>query len=104
MLDSAREAIMFCDGRARKDLDGDRVLALAPVKAIEIVGEAAATVSLSVRDQYAAIPWQDIIGMRHRLVHGYFAIDMDRVWDTVTDDLPPLVAALESFLDEAADD
>lgn len=95
---------MFCDGRARQDLDGNRVLALALVKAIEIVGEAAATVSPSVRDQCAAIPWQDIIGMRHRLVHGYFAIDMDRVWDTVTDDLPPLVVALESVMDEAADD
>ena len=104
MLDAAREAIAFAEGRTRPDLDGDRILALALVKAIEIVGEAATTVNPRARDRYSTIPWEDIVGMRHRLVHAYFAIDMDRVWDTVIDDLPPLIEALESILGENGDD
>lgn len=104
MLDAAREAIAFTEGRTRPDLDGDRILALALVKAIEIVGEAAATVGPRARDRHSNIPWEDIVGMRHRLVHAYFAIDMDRVWDTVIDDLPPLIEALESILGETGDD
>ena len=104
MLDAAREAVAFAEDRTRSGLDGDRILALALVKAIEIVGEAAATVSPQARDRYSIIPWEDIVGMRHRLVHAYFAIDMDRVWDTVIDDLPPLIEALESILGENGND
>lgn len=72
MLDAAREAVAFAAGRKRADLDHDRMLVLALVKDIEIIGEAAYQISQQTREQFPNIPWEDIIGMRHRLVHAYF--------------------------------
>jgi uncharacterized protein with HEPN domain len=98
MLDSAREALSFTNGLNRADLDANRMLALSLVKCIEIVGEAAARVSQETRQQVPQIPWQDIVGMRNRLIHAYFDIDLDRVWDTVVADLPALIVLLEIAL------
>ena len=73
------------------------MLLLALVKCIEIIGEAASRVTRETRDALSGIPWQDIVGMRNRLIHAYFDVDHDRVWDTIQQDLPPLVAALKDF-------
>jgi uncharacterized protein with HEPN domain len=98
MLDAANEIMSFARGRTRADLNIDRQLVLALVKDIEIIGEAAYQVSSSTRSSLPEIPWQDIIGMRHRLVHAYFDINLDVLWRTVTDDLPPLIAALRRVI------
>jgi uncharacterized protein with HEPN domain len=98
MLEAAREAVSFAQNRFRSDLDSDRMLVLSLVKSIEIVGEAAARVTKECRHRYPEIPWPNIIAMRNRLIHAYFDIDLDRVWDTVFDDLPPLIASLEQIL------
>ena len=98
MLDAAQEAIEFAQGRTRIDLDGDRKLILALVKDIEIIGETAYRISPTTRDQLPGMPWDDIIDMRHRLVHGYFDVNLDILWRTVQDDLPPLIAELERAL------
>ncbi len=95
MLDAAREAIGFAEGKSRQDLDSDRMLTLAIVKSIEIIGEAAAKVTPETRNAAPDIPWPGIIGMRNRLIHAYFDVDLNRVWDTITDDLPPIITALE---------
>jgi len=95
MLDAAREARGFAASRSRSDLDRDRQLLLALVKDVEIIGEAASRVSAETRMEWPDIPRLDIVAMRHRLTHGYFDIDPDIVWSTVTDDLPPLIAQLE---------
>ncbi|HUU94485.1 MAG TPA: HepT-like ribonuclease domain-containing protein [Phycisphaerae bacterium] len=100
MRDAAREAITFVEGRQRADLDRDRVLALALVRCIEIIGEAAAQVTGETRVSCPQIPWPSIVGMRNRLIHAYFDVDLDRVWDTLTTDLPPLIGALETLLSE----
>jgi uncharacterized protein with HEPN domain len=98
MLESAREAISFIKGRRRTDLDKDRMLVLSLIKSIEIMGEAASKVTKESRDSHPEIPWLNIIGMRNRLIHVYFDIDLDRVWDTITDDLPPVIAVLERIV------
>jgi uncharacterized protein with HEPN domain len=95
MIDAAKEALSFAKNKARKDIYADRMLALSIVKSIEIIGEAASTVSKEFQKEPQEIPWANIIAMRNRLIHVYFDIDLDRVWDTITDDLPPLIAALE---------
>jgi uncharacterized protein with HEPN domain len=79
------------------------MLVLSVVKSIEIMGEAAARVTKECQNEFPQIPWGNIIAMRNRLIHAYFDIDLDRVWDTVTDDLPPLVEELEKIL-RLADD
>jgi len=65
MRDAAREAVGFTASRARADLDSDRMFNLALVRLIEIIGEAAARVSLETQAKYPGIPWPDVIGMRH---------------------------------------
>ncbi len=104
MLDAACDAVKFTQGRSRRDLEADRMFALALVKCIEIVGEAAAGVSGDIQRKNRSIPWADIVEMRHRLVHGYFAVDMDRVWDTVTVDLPSMILDLEKIVASVEED
>ena len=98
MLDAAREATTFAEGQSRKNLDANRMLLLSLVKAIEIVGEAAIKGTSETQNKYPDIPWADVIGMRHRLIHAYFDINLDIVWQTVIHDLPPLVKKLERIL------
>ncbi len=103
MRDAAREAVAFIQGKNRVDLNDDRMLAFALVKAIEIVGEAANQVSATTRDELPEIPWADIVGMRHRLIHAYFDINLDILWQTIQRDLPPLITALDDALAEEHD-
>lgn len=98
MLLAAEEAQGFATNRLRDDLDTDRMLVLALLKSIEIIGEAASRISYQFCDAHPEIPWQGIIAMRNRLVHGYFDIDLDRVWDTVVDDLPRLNQSLRTLI------
>jgi uncharacterized protein with HEPN domain len=98
MRDAAHEALAFAEGRQRSDLNTNRQLALAILKCIEIVGEASAAIGAETTSRYPEIPWRQIRGMRNRLVHGYYEIDLDVVWDTVAHDLGPLVAALERIV------
>lgn len=95
MLDAAREAVSFVEGRERADLNDNRQLVLALVKDIEIVGEAAKQVSDRTRAELPQIPWRQISGMRNRLIHAYFDINLDVVWSTVRQDLPGLIVQLE---------
>ena len=99
MLDAAHEALSFVEGRVREDLDTDRKLSLSLVKEIEIIGEAASRITEQCRVAYPAIPWFDIVAMRNRLIHGYYDINLDMVWETITKELPPLVTVLEEILD-----
>jgi len=96
MVDHAREALSMVRGRSRSDLDDNRMLELALVRLVEIVGEAAARVSESTRRTYTSVPWPEIVGMRNRVVHGYDTVDLDVLWDTITVDLPALIVGLES--------
>lgn len=95
MLDAAREAVSFASGRTRADLDEDRQLVLAVVKDVEIIGEAANAVTESARLELPDLPWQEIVAMRNRLVHAYFDINLDILWQTVQQDLPMLIERLE---------
>jgi uncharacterized protein with HEPN domain len=99
MSEAANEALDFARNRTRDDLEDDRLLVLGLVKAIEIIGEAAYQTSEDTRSSLPQLPWMEIIGIRHRLVHAYFDINLDILWHTVQDDLPPLAAALSAFLE-----
>lgn len=97
MLDAAKEARLFVSNETRNSLDNKRQLVLSLVRLVEVIGEAASQVTPVFQQQHPEIPWAQIIAMRNRLIHAYFDVDLDRVWDTVADDLPPLIAALEQI-------
>lgn len=103
IIDAATEALGFIRHRRREDLDHDRQLVWALVKAVEIIGEAAAQLSDEARTQIPGIPWRNIIGMRNRLVHAYFDVNLDILWKTITDGLPPIIAELKRVIPEDND-
>lgn len=98
MRDAAREALAFIAGRSSEDLSRDRMLVLALIKEIEIIGEAASRISDESRKALPRIPWPIIIAMRNRLIHAYADVDLSIVWDTLTGALPELLRELEIAL------
>lgn len=99
MYDAAREAIKFAEGRKKEDLYSDRMLLLSLVKSIEIIGEGASRISEQGRREVPEIPWKDIITMRNRLIHAYFDIDHNVVWDTIENDIPAIIPILGKILE-----
>ena len=98
MLESARLAIELAQGRTRDDVDQDAMLALALARAVEIIGEAAKHVPRSLGDRYPAVPWHAIAGTRDQLIHGYFSVDNDVLWQIVSVELLELVPQLEAII------
>jgi uncharacterized protein with HEPN domain len=100
MRDYASKALAMVEGQMRDDLDGDEKLRLALTHLVELVGEAASQVPAEVQERYPEIPWPKVIGMRHRLVHGYDFVDYDILWNTITESLPGLINTLNRILGE----
>ena len=98
MLDMSQKALDFVSGLNRTDYDQDEPLRLALTHIIQILGEAARQVSSEFRERHPQIPWHEIIGMRHRIVHDYLNADEDIVWEVVRQDLPALVESLRKIV------
>jgi uncharacterized protein with HEPN domain len=98
MLDYARRAVTALDGRSREVLDTDAVLVGALERFVEVIGEAASRLSENTSKTAPEVPWHEIIAMRNRLVHGYFAVDLNILWTVVNDDLPELIDALDRLI------
>ena len=99
MLNFASRAREAATGRSRTDLEDDPVLTAALERFVELTGEAASRLSRETRDSIPHIQWREIIALRNRLVHGYFTVDLDILWNIIQDDLPNLIAALERSTD-----
>lgn len=104
MLDHSKEAANLIAGKDKTELQHNRVLELALIRLIEIVGEASAKVSSETQAKYPSIPWPHVIGMRNRLIHGYDSVDLDVLWDTIEVDLPPLIAEIEKIMSKAGEE
>jgi uncharacterized protein with HEPN domain len=100
MIEAAEQALAFARGRRREDLDADAMLRLALTRAVEIVGEAAAQVTEQGRVEIPDIPWPQVVGMRNRLVHAYFDVNLNILWDTVHLALPALIEKLKPAMQE----
>jgi uncharacterized protein with HEPN domain len=98
MIGAAREAMAFAEGRGRTDLESDAMFRRAVVNCLQEIGEAGGQVSAATQVGMPNVPWIQINRMRHRLVHGYFAINLDLVWDVLASDLAPLIPQLEAFV------
>jgi len=96
MLDYAQKAIVISRDRKRNDLDEDLTFNLALTHLVEIIGEAANRVPEEFQENHTEIPWGQIIGMRNRLIHGYDEVDLNFLWSVVQDDLPGLIAQIDT--------
>lgn len=98
IADALGTAMTFIRGHERAELETNQMLVYALVRALEIVGEAASKISAAGRAEFSDLPWTDMISMRNRLVHAYFDVDIDTLWDTVADDVPPLAERVKEIL------
>lgn len=80
---------------------GDETLRRAFVRSLEIIGEAAKKVPPDFRSEHPTLDWRAMSGMRDRLIHGYFGVDYELVWDVVRNRIPQLRADIASILGEA---
>lgn len=97
MVEAAETVRNFIAGRERGDLDSDRMLLFALVRAVEIIGEAATKVSSEARSTAPSVPWNRIVAMRHRLIHAYFDIDRDILWKTAAEEIPEILPVLQAL-------
>ena len=98
MLLAARDAEEFASELTFETFEDDKLRQHAIIKAIEIIGEAANSVSAEARDVHPEIPWREIVGMRNRLVHAYFEVDVELLWATVQRDIPKLISLIEPLV------
>ena len=98
IIDSTREALAYVEDTDHSAFEKNRLLQHGLVPCIEVIGEASARLSKSLHDANPQIPWAAMIGMRNRIVHAYFDIDIDLVWKTATEDLPVLLAQVETIV------
>lgn len=101
MLEAAQTSLQFIKGKKRKEIENDRMLCFAVIRALEIVGEAASQITKLFQSKHPEIQWRAIVGMRNRLIHAYFNIDYDIVWQAVKHEIPKLIKAIEAVLDDA---
>lgn len=98
MLEAARTCLQFGAGKIRSDLEMDQMLSFAVIRALEIFGEAASRVSSQFQKKHSQIPWRAIVGMRNRLIHAYFDVDYDVVWEAIINEIPGIIPELEKLV------
>ena len=102
MLDTVRRIRAMIRGHGRQAFEADEVRQLALLHLIQVLGEAASRVSAGFRDGHPELPWAQMVGMRNRIVHGDDHVDPDIVWRVATEDLEPVLAALERIVSQGS--
>ena len=102
MLEAAKDATGFLQDKTRDDLDKDKQLTLSLLKSLEMIGEAASKVSKECQLGCKPIPWDRVIDLKEQVVHTYWDIDRDWIWNTVTNELPAIIEALEQLVPSRA--
>lgn len=100
ILTAINRVLEFMSGRSKEDLEKDVLLFYGVVKNVEIVGEASYMLSTDFKDKHPLTKWDQIIRMRHILVHGYYQIEVPELWNIIQNDLPPLKEQVEGYLKE----
>jgi uncharacterized protein with HEPN domain len=100
IAESIQDAQGFVQDYTFEDFRRDRKTIYAVIRAIEVIGEAAKNIPEPIRSKYPDIPWRDMAGMRDKLIHAYFGVDLEVLWKTIQQDLPALKRMISEMLAE----
>ena len=98
--DAIKSILKYTKDLNKKGFNSKEIIQDAVIRKIEIIGEAAKNVSLNFRELYSDIPWKKIVGMRDKLIHGYFNVDVERVWNVIIKDIPVLEKQIEDIIEK----
>jgi len=101
ILDSIKSIESFSKGVSKSDFMKDDLKASAIIRKLEIIGEAAKNISSEFRKKYPKIEWKEIAGLRDKLIHHYFGVNLERVWNVVKDDIPKLKKQISEILKDS---
>ena len=100
ILDAINTVEEYLQGVDENQFKATQLLQDGTIRQIEIIGEAVRHISKDIRTTYPEIPWQDVAGMRDKLIHDYFGVDIEKVWDTARGDLPTLKDQVKGILSD----
>jgi len=99
-MNSVNDIESFVEGMTFEQFEKDRKTLNAVVRSMEIIGEAAKNIPAAMREKYGELPWKNMIGMRNKVIHGYFGVNVKTLWNTVKYDLPPLKQLVQRMLED----
>ena len=98
ILEVIEDIRIFTEGMSYEDLESDKKTLYAVIRCLEVLGEAVKKIPKYVKEEYSEIPWQEIGGMRDKLIHEYFGVDIETIWDTIQEDLSPLKGTITRII------
>jgi len=100
IFDSICEAEEFVGGMSFEEFIKDKKTINAVIRSFEVMGEAVKNISKSIKKKYPEIPWKRMAGMRDKLIHEYFGVDLEIVWETIKEDIPKIKPLIREILDK----
>ena len=102
IIEAIEKIETYTEGYSYEEFMEDMKTKDAVVRNLEIIGEAAVKIPPEIRGKYSEIPWSQIVGLRNRLIHGYFVVDYEIIWEIIKNELPELKITIKKMIDEKA--
>jgi len=100
ILEMVENICNFTKNMSYEDLERDKKTLYAVIRCLEVLGEAVKKIPKYIKEEYPEIPWQEIAGIRDKLIHEYFGVDIEIVWDTIDEDLSPLKVTVTKIISD----